>query len=263
MLMGAVFVRTFYQFASFPDFAARQASLLERCNAHGLKGSILLAHEGINGMLAGSREGLDDVLNHIRSDVRFAELDWKESACEKMPFVRMKVRLKKEIVTLGVPEANPAERVGEYVDAKKWNQLLDDPDVVVVDTRNSYEVALGTFPRAKNPETRSFGQFPAYVEKNLDPKKHEKVALFCTGGIRCEKATAYMLSKGFREVYHLEGGILKYLETIDPGENRWQGECFVFDGRVTVDEKLEQGSYRICPECRQAFPIGSAHSGCR
>lgn len=200
-------------------------------------------------MLAGSREGIDKVLAFLREDARLADLEHKESYCEDLPFKRLRVRLKREIITLGDASIDPLEEVGEYVDAKDWNTLISDPDVVLVDTRNDFEVGLGTFQGAIDPDTASFRNFPEYVKKNLDPKKHKKVAMFCTGGIRCEKASSYMLREGFEKVYHLRGGILKYLEEVPEEESMWEGECYVFDERVSVNHDLAPGTFSACHGC--------------
>jgi UPF0176 protein len=242
-------VVTFYKFVRLPDFAEKRDSLLSHCNAQGIKGTILLAAEGINGTIAGSHQAIDSVLSFLRSDPRLVDLEHKESSADSPPFDRMKVRLKKEIVTLGLPEIDPSDRVGTYVSPKDWNELISDPEVTIIDTRNDYEVTIGTFRGAQNPKTASFRQFPDYVRNHLDPTKHRKVALFCTGGIRCEKATSFMMAQGFQEVYHLKGGILKYLEEVPPEESLWQGECFVFDQRVAVREGLAAGTYEMCPSC--------------
>lgn len=242
-------VATFYKFVKLPDFAEKREALLSYCYAQGIKGTILLAAEGINGTIAGSRQAIDSVLSFLRSDPRLVDLEHKESSADSEPFDRMKVRLKQEIVTLGLPEINPSEQVGTYVTPEEWNELICDPEVTVIDTRNDYEVSIGTFSRAQNPKTDSFRQFPDYVRNQLDPSKHRKVALFCTGGIRCEKATSFMLAQGFQEVYHLKGGILKYLEEIPPEESLWQGECFVFDQRVAVREGLAIGNHEMCLSC--------------
>jgi UPF0176 protein len=228
-------VATLYKFVSLPDYQQLQKPLLSFCQEHAIKGTILLATEGINGTIAGSRTAIDRVLAFLRHDGRLMNLDHKESYTHTPPFRRMKVRLKREIVTLGIPEVDPNQQVGKYVSPQEWNALLLDPNVTVVDTRNDYEVSIGTFKRAHNPHTHIFREFPDYVSKNLHPDKNQKIALFCTGGIRCEKASSYLLSQGFREVYHLKGGILKYLEEVTGEESLWEGECFVFDDRVTVD----------------------------
>jgi UPF0176 protein len=228
-------IAAFYHFTELPDYESLQNPLKEFCNAHQLKGTILLAKEGINSTIAGSRDAIDAVLAYLREDPRLQNLEHKESYCQGVPFQRMKVRLKKEIVTLGVPDIDPRYRVGTYVEPKDWNELIADPDVIVIDTRNIYEVEFGTFKGAINPNLETFGEFPQYVQEQLNPEKHQKVAMFCTGGIRCEKASAYMLSQGFSEVYHLKGGILKYIEEVPAEESVWEGECFVFDDRVSID----------------------------
>lgn len=244
-------VAALYKFAPLQNFKDIQKPLKELCDQHKVKGILLLALEGINGTIAGSREGIDAVLSYLRSQPALAELEHKESyTSDQNPFHRMRVRLKKEIVTLGVPWVDPTKEVGTYVDPKDWNDLISDPDVILVDTRNEYEYAIGTFKGAQNPHTDSFREFPEYVDKNLDPKKHKKVAMFCTGGIRCEKSTAFMLGKGFEEVYHLKGGILKYLENVPQEDSLWDGECFVFDGRVGVKHGLAVGDHDLCYGCR-------------
>ncbi|MBD2691301.1 rhodanese-related sulfurtransferase [Anabaena catenula] len=242
-------VAALYKFISLPDFAEIQEPLLSFCQEQGIKGTILLAPEGINGTIAGSRQAIDAVLGFLRDDTRFTDLEHKESYTETPPFERMKVRLKPEIVTLGIPEIDPNEKVGTYISPQEWNDLISDPEVTVIDTRNNYEISIGTFKRAENPQTQIFREFPEYVNEQLDPSKHKKVALFCTGGIRCEKASSYLLSQGFERVYHLKGGILKYLEEIPAEESLWEGECFVFDERVAVRHGLEEGSYELCFCC--------------
>jgi UPF0176 protein len=249
-------VAAFYKFVRLPDFALKQPPLLAHCEAQGIKGTILLANEGINGTIAGSRDGIDSVLSFLRADPRLADLEHKESYADSFPFNRIKVRLKKEIVTFGLPEADPNEQVGVYVNPKDWNDLICDPEVIVIDTRNEYEVNIGTFQGAQNPHTSSFRQFPDYVRNHLDPTRHKKVAMFCTGGIRCEKASSFMLAQGFQEVYHLKGGILKYLEEIPDSESLWNGECFVFDQRIAVRHGLELGTYDMCSNC--GYPISEA-----
>lgn len=241
-------VATFYKFTKLSDFAEMQNPLLSFCEVQGVKGTILLAPEGINGTIAGVRQAIDSVLAYLRCDSRLTDLEHKESFAQQPPFERMKVRLKKEIVTLGLP-VDPTEQVGTYVSPQDWNTLVTDPDVIIIDTRNDYEVKIGSFQGAINPETHSFREFPEYVQKNLDPNQHKKVAMFCTGGIRCEKASAYMRSQGFQEVYHLQGGILKYLEEVPQAESLWQGECFVFDERIAVQHGLEPGTYDMCLGC--------------
>ena len=242
-------VATFYKFVRLPDFAEKRDPLLAYCQTQGIKGTILLAAEGINGTIAGSRQSIDSVLSVLRSDPRLADLEHKESHADSPPFDRIKVRLKKEIVTIGLPEINPRDRVGTYVSPQEWNALISDPEVTLIDTRNDYEVSIGTFKGAQNPNTASFRQFPDYVLNHLDPTKHQKVALFCTGGIRCEKASSFMKAQGFQEVYHLKGGILKYLEDVPEDESLWEGECFVFDQRVAVAHGLALGTHEMCRSC--------------
>ncbi len=242
-------VATFYKFVRLSDFTLRRQSLLEFCQRQDIKGTILLAPEGINGTVVGTRRGIDAVLAFLRSDPLLADLEHKEALTKSSPFRRMKVKLKKEIVTLGLPEVDPNQQVGNYVEPQKWNELITDSEVVVIDTRNQYEVDIGTFQGAIAPKTRSFREFPDYVVNHLNPKQHKKVAMFCTGGIRCEKASSFLLSQGFQEVYHLKGGILKYLEEVPPEESLWQGECFVFDERVAVKHGLAEGSHTMCRSC--------------
>ena len=252
-----------YQFVELPDFASFQGPLLACCQAHNVKGTLLLASEGINGTIAGTPDNVRAVLSFLRSDPRLAGLEHKEAYAAHLPFYRMKVRLKKEIVTLGVPDVHPASMAGEYVKPEDWNRLLDRPGLVLVDTRNDYEVAIGTFRDAVNPATHSFSELPAWVDREmalggaLAPVEGRKppVAMFCTGGIRCEKSTALLRAKGFDEVYHLEGGILKYLETMPVAHSRWQGECFVFDERVSVGHGLNPGDFTLCRSCRR--PLGT------
>ncbi|MGB3240601.1 MAG: rhodanese-related sulfurtransferase [Geitlerinemataceae cyanobacterium] len=252
-------VATFYKFIQLADFSQKRVPLWTYCESQGVKGTILLAAEGINGTIAGSRGGIDAVLAFLRADSRLSDLETKESQAEVSPFQRLKVRLKKEIVTLGVPTVDPGNRVGTYVSPQEWNDLIDDPQTIVIDTRNAYEVEIGTFAGAQNPHTESFREFPDYVSQHLDPSQHKKIALFCTGGIRCEKATSYLLDRGFEEVYHLKGGILQYLQDIPAQKSRWQGECFVFDERVAVKQGLAAGSYDLCSHC--GFPIPKISGG--
>ena len=219
-------------------------------------GTILLAMEGINGTIAGTPAAIERVLGMLRADQRLQDLEPKWSWAETHPFERMKVKLKREIVTLGQPTANPTAQVGIYLKPQEWNQVIADPEVLVIDTRNDYEVQVGSFEGAVNPQTDSFREFPEYVQRHLDPQRHKQVAMFCTGGIRCEKATSYLLSQGFEQVYHLQGGILKYLEEIPEEDSHWQGECFVFDERVTVRHGLKPGSYELCWGC--GHPISAA-----
>ncbi len=242
-----------YKFVHLPNYKALQAPLLATCVKHHIKGTLLLAEEGINGTIAGLPSDIYDVLKHLRSDAlfegRFADIAHKESFAYKHPFYRMKVRLKKEIVTLGVPGVSPTNKVGKYVKPQDWNDLISDPDVILIDTRNGYEVDIGTFKNAIDPKTTAFREFPKFVAQ-LNPAKNKKIAMFCTGGIRCEKASSYMLSEGFEDVYHLQGGILKYLENVPKEESLWEGECFVFDQRVAVKHGLAVGEFDQCYACR-------------
>lgn len=248
--MNSIVVAALYRFVSLPDYQELREPLLDKCLAEGITGTLLLAVEGINGTVAGTREGIDNLLLYLRSDPRFDAIDHKESFYETMPFYRMKVKLKREIVTMGVDGIDPNDVVGTYVEPQDWNALISDPEVTVVDTRNYYEYAIGSFKGADNPETTTFREFPEYVHTHLAPEKNKKVAMFCTGGIRCEKSTAYLKQQGFDEVYHLKGGILKYLEHVPEEESLWEGECFVFDNRVAVGHDLEKGSYDQCHGCR-------------
>lgn len=248
--MDPIVVAALYRFVRLADAQALREPLLEQMRLHGVRGTLLLADEGINGTIAGSRVGVDAVLGWIKSDDRLSALTHKESYAQEMPFRRTKVKLKREIVTMGVEGIDPEHAAGTYVKPKDWNALIEDPDVTVVDTRNGYEVELGTFEGAVNPQTDSFRAFPEYAQQQLDPKQNKKVAMFCTGGIRCEKATAYLKQIGFDEVYHLEGGVLKYLEEVPAEESKWRGECFVFDERVSVGHGLAPGPYALCYACR-------------
>jgi UPF0176 protein len=245
-----IVVAALYQFVRLPDYEAMREPLLNKCSEEGVMGTLLLAAEGINGTIAGYRSSIDRLLAYLKEDERFAAIEHKESYYAEMPFYRMKVKLKREIVTMGVEGIDPNHIVGTYVEPKDWNDIISDPDVTVVDTRNYYEYAIGSFKGAEDPKTTTFREFPEYVEKNLDPSKNKKVAMFCTGGIRCEKSTAYLKEQGFDEVYHLKGGILKYLEDVPKEDSLWEGECFVFDNRVAVDHDLEKGSYDQCHGCR-------------
>lgn len=244
-------VAALYHFTRFSDPAALRGPLLQACDRAGIKGTLLLAHEGINGTIAGSRAGIDAILAHIRALPGCAGLDWKESAAHQMPFGRMKVRLKREIVTMGQPDIDPTASVGHYVDPADWNALISAPDVAVIDTRNDYEVGIGTFEGAVDPQTRSFRDFPAWWQANAHRFHNKRIAMFCTGGIRCEKSTNYLISQGIDEVYHLKGGILKYLEEVPQDDSMWQGECFVFDQRVSLGHGLKQGDYGLCHACRR------------
>lgn len=245
-----IVVAALYKFANLDNYQALREPLLKHCQSKGIMGTLLLASEGINGTVSGTRSAIDSLIRYLKSDARLQELEHKESYCAEHPFYRMKVKLKKEIVTLGVPQIDPNQEVGEYVAPKDWNELISDPEVILIDTRNDYEVAIGTFEGAINPNTTNFREFPEYVAKNLADAKDKKIAMCCTGGIRCEKSTAYLLQQGFKHVYHLQGGILKYLEEIPPEQSLWNGECFVFDNRVAVDHELQQGQYDQCFGCR-------------
>lgn len=251
-MQDQVVIAAFYHFADLPDYEEMRAPLLRFCNQQKLKGTILLAHEGVNSTISGSREAIDALLSHLRSDERLAGLEHKESYHESQPFQRMKVRLKKEIVRMGVEDLDLNKR-GIYVDPKEWDNLISDPEVAVVDTRNDYEYHVGTFERAINPDTKNFREFPDWVKKHLDPEKHKKVAMFCTGGIRCEKSTALLRNMGFDEVYHLKGGILQYFEDTGNANEKWKGDCFVFDDRVAVNSELEVSGAVICPSCNTPF----------
>ena len=246
-----------YHFVSLPHFKTLREPLLQFCVSREIKGTFLLADEGINGTVAGTEKSILELLNYLKTDPlfegNFKNLSHKESWSDKHPFYRMKVKLKREIVTLGVPGVSPTKMVGQYVKPQDWNSIISDPEVILIDTRNDYEYAIGSFKNAINPETQTFREFPEYVKTHFDPKKHKKVAMCCTGGIRCEKASSFMMSEGFNEVYHLEGGILKYLEEVKPEESLWQGECFVFDQRVAIKHGLEVGDYDQCYACR--YPL--------
>lgn len=244
-------IAALYHFTRFDDPAAIKGPLAALCCGQDVKGTLLLAPEGINGTIAGPRAGIDAVLAHIRALPGCDDLQWKESTSENPPFGKMKVRLKREIVTMGQPDVNPAARVGHYVDPSDWNDLIGRDDVAVIDTRNDYEVAIGTFDGAIDPMTRSFGEFPAWWEENKHRFHNKKVAMFCTGGVRCEKSTNYLLGQGVEDVFHLKGGILKYLEEVPATDSTWQGECFVFDGRVSVGHGLEVGPHQLCHACRR------------
>ena len=250
---AATQVVALYRFVRLDNYESMREPLLNFCLDRHIRGTLLLAHEGINGTVAGSDSAIDELLNYLRADDRLADLDCKFSSHEERPFLRMKVKLKREIVTMGQEDIDPNVCVGRYASPQEWNALIDDPDVFVIDTRNEYEVEIGTFAGAVNPHTNSFREFPDWVEQNLDPKKHKKVAMFCTGGIRCEKSTSLLVSRGFEDVWHLKGGILNYLEQTPEEDTRWEGECFVFDSRVAVNHQLEKGSYDQCFACR--FPI--------
>ncbi len=244
-------VAALYHFTRFADPKALREPLLELCKTHGIGGTLLLAHEGVNGTIAGTRAGIDAVLTHLRGLSGCADLEHKESLSDTPPFNRMKVRLKREIVTMGQPNVDPLAGTGHYVDPSDWNALITSPDVAVIDTRNDYEVGIGTFEGAIDPETKSFGEFPAWWEENKERFHNKKIAMFCTGGIRCEKSTNFLIGQGVEDVYHLKGGILKYLEEVPKEESTWDGECFVFDARVSVGHGLEEGPHMLCYACRR------------
>jgi UPF0176 protein len=244
-------IAALYHFTRFSDPAALRGSLSAVCADNGVKGSLLLAGEGVNGTISGTRAGIDAVLAHLRALPGCADLDWKEATATQQPFGRMKVRLKREIVTMGQPDIDPKARVGHYVVPADWNDLIAQPDVVVIDTRNDYEVAIGTFQGAIDPETRSFGQFPQWWQNNKDRFHNKRVAMFCTGGIRCEKSTNYLISQGVTDVFHLKGGILNYLEHTPADQSLWQGKCYVFDKRVSVGHGLIPGDNQACGACRR------------
>ena len=247
----SIVVAALYKFVRLGDFEQLREPLLALMLAQDVRGTLLLANEGINGTIAGPRAGIDTVLGWLREDPRLADLEHKESFHDAHPFLRTKVKLKKEIVTMGVEGIDPNRTVGTYLSPQEWNAVISDPETLLIDTRNDYEVEVGTFKGAINPGTRTFREFPEYVKESLDPARHKKVAMFCTGGIRCEKSTAYLKEQGFEEVYHLKGGILKYLEEMPKEESLWEGECFVFDERVTVDHDLNPGEFDQCHACRR------------
>ncbi|MGB2248323.1 MAG: rhodanese-related sulfurtransferase [Alcanivorax sediminis] len=248
---SSIVVAALYKFARLDDYETLREPLLDLMMEQDVRGTLLLASEGVNGTISGPRSGINRVLDWLRSDIRLADLEHKESFHDEHPFLRTKVKLKKEIVTMGVEGIDPNRTVGTYLTPEEWNEVISDPETILIDTRNDYEVEVGTFKGAINPHTRTFREFPAYVKETLDPAKHKKVAMFCTGGIRCEKSTAYLKEQGFDEVYHLKGGILKYLEETPRENSLWQGECFVFDERVTVDHDLNPGEYDQCHACRR------------
>ena len=252
--MHSFLTTTFYHFITLNNIKIFKTIIQDYCDNKSLKGTILLAQEGINGTISGKEDDILEFHKFIKKDQKFSDvfknLEYKSSWSNENPFYRMKVRLKKEIVALGLPEVSPAIKVGKYVKPEDWNSLINDPEVILIDTRNNYEVDIGTFNNAINPKTTSFREFPQYVKNNLKSKENKKIAMFCTGGIRCEKASSYMIEKGFKEVYHLQGGILKYLEEVPKEKSLWQGECFVFDQRVAVTNELKEGQYSQCYACR-------------
>ena len=247
-----ILVAALYKFVEIDDLLSLQSNLYEICKKNNIMGTILIANEGINGTISGKTNEINQTISLLKSDKRFTNIEIKYSSSDKQPFHRMKVRLKKEIVTIGLPEINPNKKVGTYVKPDDWNDLISDPNVVVIDTRNKYETKIGSFENALDPETSSFREFPDWVKKFKSSKENanKKIAMFCTGGIRCEKASSLMKEEGFEDVYHLQGGILKYLETIDKENSLWNGECFVFDQRVCLTDELEVGSYKMCFACR-------------
>jgi len=257
--MASFLTTTFYHFTALDNIKTLKPIIQDYCDHKLIKGTILLAHEGINGTISGKEDEILRFHKFIKNDQKFSDvfknIEYKSSWSNENPFYRMKVRLKKEIVALGMPEVSPTIKVGKYVEPKDWNNLINDPEIILIDTRNNYEVNIGTFKHAINPRTNSFREFPEYVKKNLNPKKNKKIAMFCTGGIRCEKASSYMIEEGFAEVYHLKGGILKYLEELPKEKSLWQGECFVFDQRVAVTAELKEGQYSQCYACRH--PLSS------
>lgn len=258
--MPRIVVVALYHFVSLDNYQALRQPLLGLMLKNDIKGTLLLAQEGINGTVAGTQSAIDVLLDWIRRDNRLRDLRCKFSYDDEMPFYRSRVKLKKEIVTMGVEGIDPRRSVGTYIKPVDWNALISDPQVTLVDTRNAYETAIGSFKNASVPNTESFREFPQYVADNLDPAKHRKVAMFCTGGIRCEKSTAYLKQQGFGEVYHLQGGILKYLEEVPESDSLWQGECFVFDNRVSVNHSLQKGRYDQCHACRLPITEADKHS---
>lgn len=248
--MKPIVVSALYHFVRLEDFQSLKEPLLTFMRDLDIRGTLILAEEGINGTVSGTRENIDALYQWFQKHPALKDVKSKESFADEQPFYRTKVKVKKEIVTMGVEGIDPKRVVGTYVKPKDWNALIDDPEVLVIDTRNDYEFDVGTFDKAVNPNTKTFREFPEYVKENLNPEQHKKVAMFCTGGIRCEKSTAYLKEQGFDEVYHLEGGILKYLEEVPAEESKWQGECFVFDNRVTVGHGLKEGDYELCHACR-------------
>ena len=254
-MSSAIVIAALYRFVRLDNFEELRQPLLQLMLDKQIRGTLLLAAEGINGTVAGEAAAVEQLLGYLRQDERLRDFDCKFSSDDSMPFYRSRVKLKREIVTMGVADIDPANS-GNYVPPAAWNELINDPEVTLIDTRNDYESAIGSFANAIHPNTKSFRDFPAYVKQNLDPQKHRKVAMFCTGGIRCEKSTAYLRQQGFDEIYHLQGGILNYLEQVPEAESRWHGECFVFDNRVSVNHSLEKGSYDQCHACR--LPITDA-----
>lgn len=256
-----VSIATFYTFAALPDYVSLQPLYKEKMLAHGVTGTLLVTPEGLNATIAGPAEGVQAVLGFIKSDVRFGDFPVKYSEADKSPFPRCKVKLKKETIPLGVP-VDPARERGTYVKPADWNALISRPDTIVVDTRNAYEVRIGAFKGAQNPATRTFKELPAWLEETLPADKEVPIAMYCTGGIRCEKSTAYLTQKGYRNVYHLEGGILQYLEDVKPEESLWEGSCYVFDDRIAVDHSLAPaGQLKICRRCNGVIEGQAVNGG--
>ncbi|CDZ47327.1 rhodanese-related sulfurtransferase [Neorhizobium galegae] len=259
---GAWLVAALYHFARFDRYESFREPLQAFCDENGIKGTLLIAREGINGTVAGSDAAISGLLAYLRAQPELASLEHKESRASKMPFLRMKVRPKKEIVTMGVEDIDPKRIVGTYVEPKDWNALISDPETIVIDTRNDYETAIGIFKGAVDPQTKTFREFPDWVKNNPGLHNKPKIAMYCTGGIRCEKATAFMKEQGFDEVFHLKGGILKYLEEVPAEESLWEGACFVFDERVSVEHGLKEGNHKLCHACRSpitAEEVSSPH----
>jgi len=250
-----VAVLSFYKFVDLDDLAEIKASLLLLCEKNGINGTFILSSEGINATVAGPRESIDKLIFYLEDDPRFSGIDYKLSYNERTPFHRLKVKFKKELVPMGIEGIKPQRLSGQRVSPERWNDLISCPDVLLIDTRNDYENHVGTFKNAINPKTAHFREFPDYVRKNLDSSRHKKIAMFCTGGIRCEKATSYLLENGFQTVYQLEGGVLSYLEQVSPEQSLWEGECFVFDDRTSVDHDLAKGTWSTCRNCRS--PVSS------
>lgn len=248
--MSQIVICALYRFVRLENFTELKDPLLAKMLSLDIRGTVLLADEGINGTVSGNRKAVYELLKYLNADIRLNGIVYKESFTYEQPFNRARVKLKKEIVTLGIQGIDPREVVGTYIKPKDWNKLISDPGVILIDTRNTYEYKVGTFENSVNPNTEKFRDFPEYVAKHLDKNKHKKIAMFCTGGIRCEKSTAFMKEQGFEEVYHLQGGILNYLEDVPATQSMWKGECFVFDERVTVDHNLQPGSYKQCHACR-------------
>jgi UPF0176 protein len=253
-------VAALYRFARLPRYVELKAPLVEFCSARGIRGTLILAHEGINGTVAGTKATISELVDYLNSWPEFAGAEIKYSTADKMPFYRMKVRLKREIVTMGVADIDPLNAAGSYVEAKDWNALITDKETILIDTRNDYEVRIGTFQGAVDPDTKTFTEFPAWVAAHRNELEGKKVAVFCTGGIRCEKATAFVKGLGVENVYHLKGGILKYLEEVPAEESRWEGECFVFDERVSVGHGLMEGEAELCRACRSPLTAGANQS---